>query len=280
LTHLLVAADKTPITEALFKSRFGFGYAEADRILREYLFASIGTPLVLDPVAMPLQDPVVLREAGDLDVSRLKGQLNRLEIDYVREIYPELTAKYIEQARRSLYRAYDLGARDPRLLAEIGLFHCDARDDAAALSFLEAAYDSGIIRPRVNYELARLRLHVLRRRQGDARFSAAELATVLQPLERTFLELPAMADVYDLYGEACLRSDTRATPVQLAAVRRGVAKFPRHGRLILSAALLHASAGQFDEARALVKQGLENPAAGPERKRLLQLQAALPARTN
>jgi hypothetical protein len=55
----------------------------------------------------------------------------------VKAQFPALTQKYLEQARRTLMRAYDRGSRDPRLLAVIGL--CEASCTSATLRTRQAA---------------------------------------------------------------------------------------------------------------------------------------------
>ena len=63
---------------------------------------------------------------------------------------PELAPKYLEQARRTLRRAYDRGERDPRLLAVLGLCECDAGNETgdARGSAQEEAQHPGILRGR------------------------------------------------------------------------------------------------------------------------------------
>ncbi len=155
-------AGEQPVTEAMFKEFFGLGYAEMDRRLADYLPKAVRAPIRVYSDVVPELQPFSLRMATDAETSRIKGNVERLEVPYVRSKYPALTSKYLDQARRTLRRAYDRGARDPGLLEVMGLCECDAGDDASARPFLEAAARSGAVRPRAYYELARIRLQALR----------------------------------------------------------------------------------------------------------------------
>lgn len=114
--------------------------------------------MTLRPASAIKLPPLALRLATDGEIARIKGDWERLEINYVRQRYPDLATKYIEQARRTLLRAYDRNDRDPRLLAVLGLCEVDAGNDAGARDYLETAARLEIVRPRVWLELARLRL--------------------------------------------------------------------------------------------------------------------------
>src|SRR5207237_10763011 len=126
-----------------------------------------------------------LRPAGDVEVARIKGDWERLEIGYVKAQFPVLEPKYVEQARRTLRRGHDGGSRDPRLLAVMGLCEVDAGNDIAAREFLEDAAARGqSLRPRAWFELARLRFAALeaRRDGAGAGLTPAQASGVLTPL--------------------------------------------------------------------------------------------------
>ncbi len=283
----LARASAGPVTEAVFKECFGFGYEEADgRLLRYLPLAAMpstrpdglqgGYQLTLPaPVAPPAFE---LRDATAGEVSRIKGRLDRLEIAYVRELYadyPELVGKYMAQARRTLRRAYDQGDRDPALLAEIGLGECDAGADAAARPFLEAAAVAKVVRPRVYYELARIRYTAIRAAGQADKLTTAEAGEVLQPLTTALRQVPALPEVYELIAEVWLRTEGRLNAAQLAVIDTGVRLFPHSIRLVSSAAILQDMHGNRERARALVAHGLTIATAPADLDRLQRLQAAL-----
>lgn len=287
LWKFLTHASAGPVTEANFKECFGFGYAEAEgRLLRYLPLAAMtrtlpngmqgGYQLALPTPPAPLA--VELREATPAEVGRIKGRLDRLEIAYVRELYaayPDLVAKYVTQARHTLRRAYDRGSRDPLLLAELGLCEIETGTDAAALPFLEAAVAAKIVRPRVYYELARIRYATIRAKNAGEKLSPAEAGDVLQPLTTALRQAPALPEIYELIAEVWLRSAGGLSAAQLAVLDTGVRLFPHTSRLVVATAILHDLHGNRERARALVNQGLSSATAPADRDRLQRLQAAL-----
>lgn len=271
------AASRQPITEALFRDCFHETYETADRQLPVALATAImgREKLTISPPQAPETPSITLRRATAAEIARLKGGFNRLEIAYVRELYPEVTGKYVEQARTTLHKAYDSGDRDPRLLAELGLCECDAGNDARALPLLEAAAQAEVKRPRVYYEIARIRFAALRAAAPSAPLSARQLATLLEPLRVARGYSPPLAEVYELTAEAWLRSSLQPDREQLMVLLQGVDLFPYRARLRFSVALLAAAQGQAAAARTLVDRGLAVSEDNQERARLLKLQSAL-----
>ena len=266
-----------PATEAQFTACFGFGFARAEQQLRDYLPVAIKrtTHLSTDTTYEP---PVPkIREATVGEISRVKGRLDRMEIAYVREQCPELTPRYIAQARQTLHRAYAQGDRDPRLLAEMGLCECDAGDDAAARPFLEAAVAGKVVRPRAYYELARIYYQAVLAKSPKGRLTVGEAGQVLGPVGAALRQLPAIAEAYELIAEVWLRSDGRLAPAHLAVLDEGIRKFPTRTRLIYSAAILNSLHGRPAEAQVLTDRGLELATRPDERERFLKLKSALAA---
>jgi len=124
--------------EALFQECFGFDFAAAEAQLAAYLPQVVRRTVRFRPQLKKLS-PVVFRNATDGELGRIKGDWERLEIGYVKQHAPELADKYVEQARRTLQRAYERGVRDAELLAVLGLCEVDAGADAAAREYLETA---------------------------------------------------------------------------------------------------------------------------------------------
>jgi hypothetical protein len=240
-------------SEKLFIQCFGFDYAAAQKHLTAYLPVATRRPLHLRPrqaVKFPL---LALRNASDGEIAGIKGDWERLEVPYVRMLSPDLAPKYLEQARRTLKRAYDRDVRDPRLLAVMGLCECDAANPVGAREYLEAAVQLGPVRPRANYELARLRLAEFRAAPAAAngRLATGQMAEVLQPLFRARADPPPLPEVYELIAEVWLQGAATPTRGHLAVLDEGVKLFPRRTALVLAAAELNLRHGYKAEAHAL-----------------------------
>ena len=270
-------ACRQPVTEAMFQECFGLDYAGLEQQLRAYLPEAVKGTFYLSTTRV-FEAPVAqLREATEAEISRLKGGLDRLEIAYVKEFFPELAPQYITQARHTLRRAYDRGDRDPRLLAELGLCECDAGDDAAARPFLEAAVLGKVVRPCAHYELARIYYQELLAKSPDGRLTVAEAGRVLAPLAVALRQAPPLPEVYELIAEVWLRAQGRLSPAQFAVLEEGVRNFAWRARLIYSAALLNSLQGRMPEARALIEKGLGVVESAEGNAPFLKLQSALEA---
>lgn len=269
-----------PLTEALFQECFGIDFATAQKQLTEYLPEAIRERLALRPAQRPRLPDYALRPASDVEIARIKGDWERLEVGFVKSQFPVLTQKYVEQARQTLMRAYDRGSRDPQLLAVIGLGEVDAGNDDAARAFLEdAAARSKVLRPRAWFELARLRFAAL----GDRRAGAGpgvtpdQASAVLAPLMAAREQEPPLAEVYELMAEvwaACVQAPTRD---QLTVLEGGVRMFPRRSELVYRTAELNVRHGFTDTARWLITLGLTLAPDATTRTRFEQLQARINA---
>ena len=279
LWKFLRLASTQPTTEAMFRECFGLGYADARRQLGDYFLTALTKSLRLVPAEKIQLPPFQPRPATRLEVARLKGDWDRLEISYIKSHFPDLTTRYVEQARRTLHRAYDKGERDPRLLAIMGLCECDAGDDLAARPLLEAAVQGGVVRPRAYYELARLRYVEARTKTapGSGKLSAAQAAAVLQPLASLRQQQPPMLEVYALMAEVWGRADLALTRRELDVLDEGVEFFPWNASFIYQAAWLNAEHGFKAEAQALIDRGRKIASDAALRTRFEQLRAALTA---
>lgn len=267
-------------SEALFRECFGLDYAAAQAALTAYLPEAVRRTVVFKPEKLTKLPPVVLRNASDGEISRLKGDWERLEIAYVKVLFPELAPKYLEQARRTLRRAYDRDDRDPRLLAALGLCEVDAGNPAAAQEFLETAAAAGLTRPRANYELGRLRLAQARAAPdgADGRLSVTQTAWVLSPLFAARAGRPALPEVYELIGDVWAASAATPTRGHLAVLDEGVRLFPRRPALVLRTAELHLRNGFLDAAAPLVEIGALVADDDASRQRAAALKAQLAGR--
>jgi hypothetical protein len=271
------------MTEDLFRECFGLGYVDAQERLSDYLASAVVGSVHFDagkPAPLPELEP---RLANDADIARIKGDLERLEAMWIKARYPELTQKYLEQARRTFARAYDKGLRDPRLLAVMGLCEVDAGNDAGAKKYLESALlGGGPLRPRASYELARLRYDEAKKKPAGPsdQLSAEQATDVLQPLVGSRQSSPPLLETYALTAEVWSRSVPALTRQNLALLDEGVAYFPRNVPLIYQAAWLNARQGFITEAGTLIARGLDAGADPAFRTRLEQLRSRLSLANN
>ena len=280
LTTFVTRAAVEPVTEALFQECFGVDFATARTQLTEYLPEAMREKLPLRPAPRPRLPDYPVRPAGDVEIARIKGDWERLEIAYVRTHFPTLTTKYVEQARRTLTRAYDNGSRDAQLLAVLGLCEVDAGNDAGARAYLEdAAARAPSLRPRARYELARLRFaaaHVPSAGPAPG-LTAAQASDVLAPLLATREQDPPLVEVYTLIAEVWSAASQIPTREQLSVLADGVRLFPRHSELVHRTAELNLHHGYTDTARWLITLGLTLAPDAATRMRFEALQARLDA---
>ena len=241
--------------ESLFQECFGFGFEAAREKLTAYLPAAVRRTLYFRPEKRAKVPALPLTNATDGQIARLKGDWERLEVPYVKAISADLAPKYLEQARKTLRRAYDRDDRDPRLLAVMGLCEVDAGNDAGARDLLESARRIGPIRPRACYELGRLRLAGWRAKRTDpgVRMDVTQTATVLQPLFEARELQPPMPEVYELIAEAWAESQAVPTRRHLAVLDEGIRLFPIRLELVQRTADLYRQHGFPDEAAALTE---------------------------
>ena len=279
LTKFVERAAVEPVTESLFQECFGFDFVTAQQQLAQHLPEAMRERLVLRPPQRPRLPDFPLRPADEVEIARIKGDWERLEIAFVKAQFPTLTQKYLEQARRTLMRAYESGSRDPRLLAVIGLCEVDAGDDRKAREFLEdAAERTKTLRARAWYELARLRFVAFGAgRAGTPKLTSAQAADVLAPLLATREQEPPLPEVYSLIAEVWSASAEPPSRMQLAVLEEGVRTFPRDHQLVYRTAELNLRHGFPDTARWLITLGVTLAAEPATRARFEALQSRLDA---
>ena len=280
LSQFVERAAVEPVTEALFQECFGLDFATAQKQLTEYLPEAIRERLALRPAQRLRLPDYTLRPADEVEVARIRGEWERLEIAFVKTQFPALTQKYLDQARRTLMRPYDRGSRDPRLLAVIGLCEVDAGNDLAAREFLEdAAARTKTLRSRAWFELARLRFAAFRVQRADAGrgLTPDQASEVFTPLLATRQQEPPLPEVYELMAEVwtvCAQAPTRS---QLAVLEEGVRTFPHRTELVYRTAELNVRHGFMDTARWLITLGLTLTPDPAERTRFESLRARVDA---
>jgi hypothetical protein len=263
----VVQAAAGPVTEASFKECFGLSYSEAARQLSGYVPAAIGNPIDVLMEKSTAEAPHVLREASSAEITRIKGDWERMALNVVRKEYHDYASDRIKEM---LMRAHKRGLNDPRLLAVIGLFDCDLGDDAGAKGFLEAAVQANVVGPRAYYELARIRYGELMA-GGNGPPSAADVERIIEPLETGRSQSPSLLESYELAEkvmEEASGADVRLHLNYLDSVRRD---FPRELDLLYKVASLNVSNGYASEASALAEAGVQLSTTPQDRARFAKL---------
>ncbi len=248
--------ENEPPSEALFQAYFNVGYADMRDILSDYLPEAVEQPVTLRVAKVSKPPAINLRDATPLEVARIRGDWERIQISYVRKAFPGVVDKYIEQARKTLRKPYDQGERDPRLLGLLGLLDLDAGDRSSATPLLEAAVNARVARPRLYYELSLNRYaavaeiaagNALTREQIDA-ISAPILAAWDMPPQNP-AACAVLADVWN-------RTKEDVPPDILDRLNRAAALFPQVEGLVLRVARLNLRRGDLDHAERQLRQAL------------------------
>lgn len=265
-------------TEALLQECMGLDYAALATQLAAFLPVAVRKSVAFRLEKVTPLPPMGLRNASEGEIARIKGDWERLEIGYVRERYPEVAGKYVEQARRTMLRAYDHDVRDPRLLASLGLCEIDAGNDAGAREYLEAAAKLNMVRPRAWYELGRLRLaERLAAPASNGKLSVEQVVDVLTPLFTARAQNPPLPEVYELIADGWAASSIPPKHAQIDVVYEGVKLFPRRVPLVRRAASMYLNNGFTAEAAVLIDLGLRVSTDDGDRAYFTMLQGRLPA---
>jgi hypothetical protein len=142
---------------------------------------------------------------------------------------------------------------------------------------LEDAAKAGAVRPRVYYELARIKFQELRASKTAPQLDASQTSELLALLSSARSKSPPLAEVYELIASIWLQSGVTPGRADLAVLEEGVRMFPADLRLINFSSVLYAANGFGDDAAQMVQLGLQEAPAGPDRARFLKLQSVLTA---
>lgn len=261
-----------------FRDSFGIDLRAMDGHLRYYQREVLASPdrfrLHLEHLDRP--PTLNLREATPGEIGRIKGRLERLNVAYVRTVYPELVGAYLDQARSTFQRAREAAPDDVQVLAEAGLCEADAGNIEEAQRGLTAAARAGVIHPRVYVELARIELQRATPAAGH-KLAPAATRDVLAWLDRADAQQPALRESFVLRARTLMQSAGPGEPRQWAALDRGLGDYPRDPELQYAVALALAMTGHVQAARDGLERALQvivDPAAVA---RFRRLQQALPA---
>lgn len=253
---LVERLEREPLSEKLLKDTLGLGFADLRDRLSDYLPEAVRKDATLRAGKLAKLPELTLRTPTDVEVARIRGDWERMEIRFVKRRFPELTASYVEQARRTLRKPYEeTGSRDPGLLAVLALTECDVGNAAGAREFLELAMKGGVNRPRIYLELAKLRFDEAWSKNNESKLSPQQVAEVLEPLQVMYRLEPRLVQAYALTTEVWNHAVMPPTAGEVAEFGRGVRYFPQMSPLILRAIYFSATSGLIDEARELADLG-------------------------
>jgi len=238
--------------ESEFARCFGITIDAASADLANYVSGAKRSSLIWRRQTEP-KSGVELRDASRTDIARIRGEWERLEVRYVRRNQPSDENIYLVQARHTVQGAIDRGDKDPRLLATFGLLLLDAGDEAAALPILEESAASSVNRPRVYFELAKLRFeHALDySHRDDGLIEETNLAAIIVPLTTATKLSPPLLGVYELLADVWAHSVGEPNATQLADIEHGLTLFSSEPELCYRAAILYKKLGNKTRADEL-----------------------------
>jgi hypothetical protein len=242
-------ADELVLQEAL-----GTDYVDLFDQLNAYIPVSVQSRFTLRPQKLGAIHPPAVRNATAPEVARIKGDLERLVVGLVRSRSPQYVPAYESQARRTIETALAAGIADPQVIASLGLLDCDEQRNDEALGLLKRAADAGVVRPRVYFELARLRYAaaVAHPEGQGGLLSIAQTNFVLEPLASGRTHRPPLDVNYRLAAEVWARNGAVLSDAHFAFLDEGLRFFPGDVTLMVYAAALRAKCGFAAEALALL----------------------------
>lgn len=256
LWRFLDRLEREPVSESMFRQEFGVGFSDVFERLADYVPTAATQHVTLKgPKTTPLPR-FKFRDATPVEVARIRGDWERMEIKTVRQQMPSLVSTYVEQARRTLHRAYDHGARDPQLLAVVGLTEFDAGNAAGALPYLEAAMRGHVVRPRVYFEVARARYHAIIGDERAARkLTAEQVQSIVTPAIVACRQAPPLPENYTLIADVWAHATTPPPADQLDVLDAGVRLFPGLASYVARVVELNVAAGRVADALAVADAG-------------------------
>lgn len=261
LTTFIARLAREPLSEELFRECFKVDYRRMADELRGYLRHTRHKyqRYALQPGDQLTARSIELREATPAEIALIKGDALRL-------------GGHLEPALAAYRSGYLRGAREPDLLAAMGVTEGTLNHHDRARELLEPAVKAGVRRPSAYVELARLRLAAA----GGGKLSARQLGLVLSPLFESRKYEPPLPETYGLIATAWTQSAVAPTPGNLAVLDEGIRAFPRDSALLHGAARLYHQAGAQATAASIARLGLRYATDAAAQARFEELLAALP----
>lgn len=265
-TKFVQRLAREPLSETLFKECFKLSYADMQKQLggyirhtrHQYQKYALQKGDSIDPKS------IELRTASPAEIALIKGDALRL-------------AGHHEQAFIAYRSAYLRRAREPALLAGLGLVEKELQHAERSRELLEAAVQTNAPRPSAYVELARLRFEQAANNAASGKFSAAQVASVLKPLFAARQHPPMIPEAYELIAQTWARSEVAPKPENLAVLDEGIRAFPRRSPLLFNAAQLYQQAGAPQVAASIARLGVRFAGDAATKAKFEQLLATLPA---
>lgn len=258
---------REPLSESLFKECFKIGYKDMGKELRAYI---LYTKHKYQRYALQKDDQlsaknIQLRDATTAEVGLIKGDALRL-------------GGHFDAAFAAYRSAWLRGAREPALLAGMGMTEIALNHWDRAREFLEAAAQAHPPLPSTYVALARLRLDdSIAHPAANGKLSATQLNLVLTPLFEARKYQPPLPETYELIASTWAHSSVAPTIDHLAVLDEGIRAFPRNSALLYSAAQLYQQANAPTIAASIARAGIRFSADDAAKSRFEQLLASLPA---
>jgi len=276
LWKLADLSSRRPVDEEMMQQCFGLDSGRLETALLAYLPKAVKSPQTLiktDSIKIP---EFHLQNASYVDAARIKGDMGRKEITYVKDVDPLSVAQYVEQVGAVLRGPTEDSERDPAQLAVLGLYDCDVGKNDEALPLLEVAATAHVARPTLYVELAKIRYgKALDQLAGtEGKLGSEQVAALLGLLRESRRYPPAQADAYELAATIWSRAETSPSHENLAWLEEGVELFPGDLDLVTATSKLCVQEGYALEAIKLVDRVLAcTDAHSGMRNRLMEVRA-------
>lgn len=275
-----LATGRLADPETGLREIMGLSSADLRDRLSDYLPVAAANSLVLKPAQVFRINLPLPRDATPLELARVRGEVERLEVLFVQGRQPEYADRYAGQVRRSLEEGSAEGGNDPVYQGIRGLFAVDIGDDFQARDSLEAAVRGKVPRPRVYLELARLRFIDAQQAGAGLPLGAAQTDAIFTLLQQADALHPPVLRVYQLAADVARASDLATSAQAIPLLESGLRAFPRDPSLLHSTAALLIRHRRMAEATTLVERGLQVADSDEVRGRLEALQRVVAPRRN
>ena len=249
---------REPISEALFIECFDMTYEQMIKRMKNYTEVHIGhcEKYTFDDNKKFTQAEIVFREATESEVARIKAEALRI-------------AGHHKEALNICRDAFNDGDKDRELVALLGCLEYEESQLERAINFLEFATTHGTLRASAWTTLAKIRLgqysdsgEVSGEPQKELVFQALAMILKARSLK------PLVPDIYGVLAEILKYNIVPISKEFIELMHEGALYFPENTEIILFAANLYESIGDFHNATTLANQGLQFANSDDSRERL------------